>query len=283
MLILFNFYREITCWCLDKIKLLKFFLSGPIIKERSFYQGEEMTEMIKREEASVIARELKACQQHLKKSNIFSCLVCFQEVLKKMLVTKMLPSDSKQLNNEINIFQHDLAASDVFRDVYGPVAFRDDDIETALDFMKQLIEIKNEETQALLAEEIDRPAAAGTDDINQIQQIKVLIEKGDYAAARELFADQEEIISLLIDEYNAAGIGHRRAGRYEEAIREFRRALVILPRDEGLYYNLARTFIDKGAWKEAAETIGAGLQVNPDFTEGIKLLKYIREKGWIET
>ena len=242
-----------------------------------------MAEMIKREEASIIARELKACQQHLKKSNIFSCLVCFQEVLKKMLVTKMLPSDSKQLNNDINIFQHDLAASNVFRDVYGPVTFRDDDIETALDFMKQLIEIKNEETQALLAEETDRSTAAETDDLNQIQQIKVLIEKGDYAAAQELFADQEEIISLLIDEYNAAGIEHRRAGRYEEAIREFKKALVVLPLDEGLYYNLARTLIDKGEWKEAAETIGTGLQVNPDFTEGIKLLKYIREKGWIET
>jgi len=239
-----------------------------------------MAEMIKREEASIIARELKACQQHLKKSNIFSCLVCFQEVLKKMLVTKMLPSDSKQLNNDINIFQHDLAASNVFRDVYGPVTFRDDDIETALDFMKQLIEIKNEETQALLAEETDRSTAAETDDLNQIQQIKVLIEKGDYAAAQELFADQEEIISLLIDEYNAAGIEHRRAGRYEEAIREFKKALVVLPLDEGLYYNLARTLIDKGAWREAAETIGGGLKINPDFTEGIKLLKYIREHGW---
>ncbi len=241
-----------------------------------------MAETIRREEASIIARELLACQRHLKKNNIFSCLVCFQEVLKKMLVTKMLPSDSAQLNKDINIFQHDLAASNVFRDVYGPVTFRDDDIPTALDFMKQLIEIKNEETQALLTEEADRSMAAETDDLNQIQQIKVLIEKGDYAAAQELFADKEEIISLLIDEYNTAGIEHRRAGRYEEAIRDFRRALVILPHDEGLYYNLARTFIDKGAWKEAAETIGGGLKINPDFTEGIKLLKYIREKGWTE-
>jgi len=116
--------------------------------------------------------------------------------------------------------------------------------------------------------------------LNQIRQIKVLIEKGDYAGAQELIADQEEIISLLIEEYNAAGIKHRRAGRYEEAIREFRKAPVVLPRDEGLYYNLARTFIDKGAWKEAAETIDEGMKVNPDFTESIKLLKYIREHGW---
>lgn len=240
-----------------------------------------MGEVIKREEASIIVKELKDCQVHLKKGNIFSCLVCFEGVLKKMLHTKMLAGDSKQLNKDINIFQHDLAASKTFRDVYGPVTFRDDDIATALDFMKQLIEIKDEETRTLLAEEPNAETTEGGG-LSQIQPIKVLIEKGDHAAAQELFAGNEDIISLLVDEYNAAGIEHRRAGRHDEAIREFRKALVVLPLDEGLYYNLARTLIDKGAWKEAAETIGAGLKVNPDFTEGIKLLKYIREHTKIE-
>ncbi len=236
-----------------------------------------MDEVIKREEASTIAKELSDCERHLRKGNIFSCLVCFEGVLKKMLHTKMLPGDSKQLNQDINTFQHDLAASDIFKDVYGPVTFRDDDIATALDFMKQLIEIKDEETRALLAGESDADTLGNVAVAPQLQQIKVLIEKGDYADAQEIIADDEELVSLLVDEYNAAGIEHRRAGRHEEAIKEFRKALVVLPQDEGLYYNLARTMIAKEAWKEAAETIGAGLQINPDFTEGMKLLKYIRE------
>ena len=248
----------------------------------NFMRGGTMDEVIKREEASSIAKELSDCQRHLKKGNIFSCLVCFEGVLKKMLSTKMLPTDSKQLNKDINVFQHDLAASKIFKDVYGPVTFRDDDIATALDFMKQLIELKDEETRTLLAAEPSAAAAAGEGGLSNTQQIKVLIEKGDYAAAQELFIDQEELISQLVDEYNTAGIEHRRAGRHEEAIREFRKALVVLPRDEGLYYNLARTMIDRKAWKEAAETIGAGLKVNPDFTEGIKMLKYIRENGGLE-
>jgi tetratricopeptide (TPR) repeat protein len=194
-----------------------------------------------------------------------------------MLQTKMLPGDSKQLNKDINTFQNDLAASDIFKDVYGPVTFRDDDIATALDFMKQLIELKDEETRALLAGESDTDTLGNAAVAPQVQQIKVLLEKGDYADAQEIIAGDEELVSLLVDEYNAAGIEHRRAGRHEEAIKEFRKALVVLPQDEGLYYNLARTLIGKEAWKEAAETIGAGLQVNPDFTEGMKLLKYIRE------
>lgn len=236
-----------------------------------------MDEVIKREEAAYISRDLHECQRQLHKGNIFSCLICFQRLLKKMLVTKMLPADEKDLNKEINSFQKDLAGSKIFRDVYGPVTFRDNDIATALEFMGQLIVIKEEETRALLDEEPKTETTAGESGLSQIQKIKLLIEKGDYATAQELFAGNEELISLLVDEYNAAGIEHRRAGRHDEAIKEFRRALVVLPMDEGLYYNLARTFIDKSEWQEAAETIGDGLKINPDFTEGIELLKYIRE------
>src|SRR3990172_4496017 len=105
-----------------------------------------MDEIIKREDAAYISRDLHECQRHLQKGNIFSCLVCFQHLLKKMLMTQMLPTDEKDLNKEINSFQQDLAASKIFRDVYGPVTFRDNDIPTALDFMGQLVEIKEEET-----------------------------------------------------------------------------------------------------------------------------------------
>lgn len=238
-------------------------------------------DVIKREEAAHISRDLHECRRHLQKGNIFSCLVCFQRLLKKMLVTNMLPSDEKDLHHEINSFQKDLAASKIFRDVYGPVTFRDNDIATALDFMGQLIEIKDEETRTLLAEVQEAERTAKDDTQTKLYKVKMLIEKGDYAAAQELLADEEEIISQLIHEYNAAGIEHRRAGRYDEAIREFKKAIVVHPLDEGLYYNLARALINKSAWQEAAEAIGDGLKVNPDFTEGIKLLKHIREKGAI--
>jgi len=236
-----------------------------------------MDEVIKREDASIIAKELQDCQRHLKKGNIFSCLVCFEGVLKKMLGTKMLPSDSKQLHQDINTFQHDLATSKTFKDVYGPVTFRDDDIATALDFMKQLIEIKDEETRALLAEDTaaDKMGSAFA---SQVQQIKVLIEKGDYADAQEIIADNEEIISLLVDEYNSAGIALRQSGHYDEAIIAFRKAAVVLPNDEGLYYNIARAYIGKQAWADAADAIGASLNINANFSEGIKLLKHIREQ-----
>ncbi len=237
-----------------------------------------MGETIKREEAGAIARKLTECERHLQKDNIFSCLVGFEAVLVRMLSTKMLATDEKELINNINIFQQQLAASKIFRDVYGPVTFRDNDIPTALDFMKQLIEIKEEETRALLDKEENAGGQDSTAVSREAQEIRALIDKGEYADAREKIGGREEIITLLVDEYNAVGIEHRRAGCHDEAIAAFKKALLVLPQDEGLFYNLARAYIGKKAWPEAAEAIGASLQINADFTEGIKLLKYIREQ-----
>jgi len=247
-----------------------------------------MDDAIKREEAGEIARKLSECRNQLQHGNIFSCLARFREVLEKMLSTKMLASDEKELKNDINIFQKDLSNSRIFRDVYGPVAFHDNDFTTLLDFLKQLIRIKEEETIELMerneTKKVDNrqtsPQAAEVH--NLLQQIKILIKKGDYAIAQETIAGDEEIIALLVEEYNVSGIRYRREGRFDEAVSEFKKALVVQPRDEGLYYNIARAHIAKKEWKAAAEVIGEGLKINPHFGEGITLLKYIRENGGID-
>jgi tetratricopeptide (TPR) repeat protein len=247
-----------------------------------------MDEVIKREEASEIARKLNECRNHMQRGNIYSCIVCFKEALEKIMTTKMLASDEKELKKNVNLFQKHLSESRTFRDVFGPVTFRDDDFTTSFAFIKQLIHIKDEETLALVAEkeaknaDLQEKSGQPDDTPNKIRQIKVFIEKGDHAIARETIAEDEEIISFLVEEYNSLGILHRREGRYDEAISEFKKALVVQPRDEGLYYNIARVSIAKEEWKEAADVICEGLKINPRFEEGIKLLKYIRETGRID-
>ena len=247
-----------------------------------------MADAIKREDAGNIVSKLNECKNHLQRGNIFSCLIAFKDALEKMNSTRMIPSDEKALMSDINIFQQNLSSSSIFRDNYGPVTFRDNDRAPALALMQQLIEVKEEEIQELMAAkegQRDCPDEASTDanEINsQVRELKILIEKGDYATVQKMIENHEDITSILADEYNGAGIDHRRAGRYDEALGEFKKALVVLPRDEGLYYNIARVYIAKGEWKVAAETINEGLKINPQFEEGIKLLKYIRENTEIE-
>jgi tetratricopeptide (TPR) repeat protein len=247
-----------------------------------------MADAIKRDEAGNIANKLNVCKKNLQKGNVFSCLIAFKEVLEKMNSTRMIPADEKSLNNEINIFQKKLASSNIFRDVYGPVTFRDNDIAPALALMQQLIQVKEEEINEIMtAKEKEQASLDGTSSdtggINaEVKQIKILIEQGDYATAQDMLQNREDLISILVDDYNGAGIEHRRAGRYDEALNDFKKILVVYPRDEGLYYNIARVYIAKKEWKTAAETINEGLKINPDFGEGIKLLKYIRDTGNVD-
>lgn len=247
-----------------------------------------MAEAIKREDASNIATRLNDCKNSLQRGNIFSCLIAFKEALEKMNSTRMLPADEKALQKEINTFQRNLSSSALFKDTYGPVTFRDNDNAPTLALMRQLVEIKEEEIHELMAKREESPtgdageAPTAPEHTDRLREVRILIEKGDLATAREILQDHEEMVLILVDEYNSAGIEHRRAGRTDEALSEFKKALAIYPEDEGLFYNIARVYVAKKEWKAAAETIQEGLQVNPHFTEGIKLLKYIRETGRLD-
>jgi tetratricopeptide (TPR) repeat protein len=235
---------------------------------------------IKRDEAGNILKKLKDCRTHLQKKNIYSCLLAFRDVLEKMGETRMLPADEKQLQKEINVFQADLAASRSFHDLYGPVTFKDDDLKTALDFMKQLIQIKEEEILAAMeGPKVEGPGDDGPDAMQlRIDKIMIHVEREDASAARDIAQQDEEAADALIEMYNAAGIECRNDHDYEKAVKTFKKALFIRPDDEGLYYNLARVYIEAEDWKSAGNTIQEALKVNPDFQEGLQLMAFIDRK-----
>ncbi len=247
-----------------------------------------MNKPINREDAGRIAHRLTEAKNSLQQGNLFSCLLAFRDVLEKMMTTRMIPSDKKALMDDINDFQTTIAKSRLFRELYGPVTFRDNEIEPTLELMKQLIQIKNEEMTELLHEPEPKheTAESATEAVKGVETpfktVQILIEKGDHAKAQEMLKDHDDWASVLAETYNNAGIDHRRAGRFDEAVKEFRKALVASPGDEGIYYNMARVYISKGDFQTAAETINEGLKINHDFPEGIKLLKYIRETGKVD-
>jgi len=238
-----------------------------------------MTGDIKREEAGLITKRLYDCRIQLQKENVYSCLLAFRDVLEKMGKTRMLPADKKLLQKDINVFQEDLASSRAFRNLYGPVTFTDDDLETALDFMKQLIQIKEEEI--VTAMEIPKDEGAdvkGQDDMRQrIDRIMVFVERGEVAAARKMAQQDEEAADALVEMYNAAGIQYRIEEDFEKSVMTFKKAILVRPDDEGLYYNMARAHIAAGAWKSAKNTMEEGMKMHPDFQEGIKLTDLINK------
>ena len=105
-----------------------------------------------------------------------------------------------------------------------------------------------------------------------------LIDEGDYTQAKELIADNDILVTFIVQSYNRSGIRLRKEGNYDAAIEEFRKALTILPDDEGLHYNIARVQVEKKEWKHAEASIQEALKINPLFKEGNDLLKHINAK-----
>ena len=114
----------------------------------------------------------------------------------------MLPADEKQLHKDINQFQDDLSSSPAFRHLYGPVTFKDDDFETSLDFMKQLIQIKEEEIIAAM--ELQKSKETSSDDQDDLLKscsgyYQYWSKRATFSTAREMADKDEEAADVLME------------------------------------------------------------------------------------
>jgi tetratricopeptide (TPR) repeat protein len=231
-----------------------------------------MDEAIVRERASEISRTLGNCKKFLHQGNVYACLSGFRDVLERMVVTRMLPADEKELREAINDFQQQLMTSGAFTNTFGPVTFQDDNNETTLAFVRQLVNVSEED--------IARKLAGGEEtQENRALMIMRLIDKGEHEKARALIGTNEDLLSFILQAYNALGIQARREGNFEKAVTELKKALSVAPDDEGILYNLARAYAAKKEKKPAVESIQKALKINPAFTEGKALLQSIEQAG----
>ena len=232
--------------------------------------------------ATEIMRKLDESRKHLRLNNLFSCIVNFREVLEIFInSTNMSEKDINRVTSPMNEFQQMLTNSQQFRDLYGSVAFRDNDFRTSYEFIGQLIKIKEDEiASVLIGKEVGQILNLGN--LNEEEQQKTLmmvslVERGEQTVLRQLISENDELASLVLTYYNDTGINSRTAGDVNKAIQEYKKALFVSPDDEHLLYNLARAYIEIGDKKSAEENIGLAISLNPDFTEGLKLQNYITQ------
>ncbi len=228
-----------------------------------------MDEAIVRERASEISRTLGSCRKFIHQGKVYACLSGFKDVLEKMLVTRMLPQDEKDLQEGINEFQRQLMSSAAFRNAFGPVTFQDNDNETSLAFIRQLVNVSEEEIAANLAGGNESPE-------NRALMIMRIIDKGEHEKARALIGNNEDLLCFILQTYNARGIQARREGSFGKAVEELKKALSVAPDDEGILYNLARAYAAKKEKKPAVEFIRKALQINPAFAEARTLLNQLQ-------
>ncbi len=241
-----------------------------------------MSPTIKRDEVFDISKKLTESKNHLREGNLHACLLSFKDVLEKTLETDMLHSDEKDLSEEINIFQTQLSENKGFKDTFGPVTFQDSDPKTTLDFLTQLIIVEEGDILSTMVDSQKDGASSHVIE-NNAEKIKTqalaarrYIDDGEYTKAGEIIDNSKDVGEFLLHSYNRRGMLHRKNKKYDEAIGEFKKAILIQPDDEGLHYNTARSQIEKGEWKLAEKSIKEALRINPDFKEGQNLLKHIQ-------
>jgi tetratricopeptide (TPR) repeat protein len=225
----------------------------------------------KSEDLGLIRRKLTECKKHLKHENLYHCLLSLKELIEKTLNSNMLPSDQQDLIKEIHALQTSLAESKTFIDIFGQVAFKQDDLATSLEFVCNLLKVQEQD----LVERIQAETGPGKDMEKKAAAVMKLIDSGEYEEARKELAEDNTLAEYVAVRYNQSAIEHRKKGEYKEALRDFQKALVALPEDEGLYYNIARLRVDKKEWKLAMEAIQSALKIDPGFKEGLDMLRYI--------
>ena len=95
--------------------------------------------------------------------------------------------------------------------------------------------------------------------------------------AQEIIQDNEEIMNGIIQHYNMLGIQNREAKNYDEAVKNYSKAISISPADENLFYNTARAYFEQGKLNKAEAFLGNALKLNPEFREAKEFFEYLQK------
>lgn len=78
--------------------------------------------------------------------------------------------------------------------------------------------------------------------------------------------------------YNRIGMVLRKMNNFETAEKYYLKALSLSKDDEYLHYNVGRLYYDWKKWGKMAQAAQAAVNLNPDFGEAVKMLKFAQKK-----
>jgi len=106
------------------------------------------------------------------------------------------------------------------------------------------------------------------------------LSMGEKEKAKEVFVNLSKIDAIFEEKnkhlFNECAIKLRKQDLYDESIKYYVKAIDLSPRDENLYFNVARAYFEKEDVKKADEYIQQALSINPNFDEVKKLLGFVK-------
>lgn len=231
-------------------------------------------------------RRFHSCETLVRQGKIASCLISFKDIIERMRAISMTEKEKKELHQGIEIFLQNLSAHKKFKEIFGEFTFADTDLDTNLEFVKSMITAQEQEIVQKIekdeeAAEAQRLEMAKAEEekkeaLNQkAQDVTVLIDEGNLSEALEIIKENDEIRNSVLRHYNSLGIQNREDKNYDEAVKNYSKAMTVAPDDENLHYNVARAYLEQGKLDKAEAILGKALQLNTEFKEGKLLFDYL--------
>ncbi|MEN6622392.1 MAG: tetratricopeptide repeat protein [Smithella sp.] len=228
-------------------------------------------------------RRFHSCETLVRQGKIASCLISFKDIIDRMRVISMTEKEKKELHQGIEVFLDNLSAHKKFKEIFGEFTFADTDLDTNLEFVKSMI-IAQEQEIVQKIEKDEEAAEAQRLEMAKAEEEKKealnlkaqeLIDKGNLSEALEIIKENDEIKNSVLRHYNELGIQNRENKNYDEAVKNYSKAMTVAPDDENLHYNVARAYLEQDKLDKAEAILEKALKLNPEFKEGKILLDYV--------
>jgi tetratricopeptide (TPR) repeat protein len=256
-----------------------------------------------------IKQQLAGVNTRLKQGKLFAAVNSLHEALAFFLRTNLLKHEKKEFEQQIEwaVYQlsHDQELKKVFPLLLTYTPGKEKELNTTInELLSALQDEKSKQALEQLEEwknkkQRDLEKAQAALDNKEYDKARYLFAKlcQDFSDDLELKADvgerflnveiYDEAIEYLKAAYegnpkstnifNKLGIALRQSKKFEEAERFYHEALVTSPDNEYILFNLGRVYIDWRQWKNVEKTALKALEINPDFVEAQKMLRFAKK------
>ncbi len=111
------------------------------------------------------------------------------------------------------------------------------------------------------------------------------LERGDTSKAQNIFDRLVKLDSAFEEEhkhlFNEFGIQLRKNKMVEQSIAYYERAIVLTQKDENLYMNVARAYLENKDISKCIENLLKALELNPQHLQSLKFLSWLIQKNLI--
>ncbi len=111
------------------------------------------------------------------------------------------------------------------------------------------------------------------------------LERGDNNKANDIFERLVKLDAAFEEEhkhlFNEFGINLRKNKMLDQSLEYYQRAMELSKKDENLFYNIARVYLEKKDFQKVVACLLTTLELNPELEAGNKFLQWMKDKDLV--